>query len=83
MYIYIYIFIYIYVHICTHKKETRSTLKTYRNVKEVIINASIGTDLSRQTNGTTPQKTDFTGKLEEDNGAIMLFLFLKSSKKLF
>ena len=41
-----------------------------------------GLDLSRQTNTTIPQKINFTGKLEEDDGAIM-FLALKSSKKLF
>ena len=41
-----------------------------------------GLDLSRQTNTTIPQKINFTGKLEEDDGGIM-FLALKGSKKLF
>ena len=42
----------------------------------------IGIDLSRQINMSIPQQINFTGKLEEDDGAVMFFL-LKSSKKLF
>ena len=34
----------------------------------------IGIDLSRKTNTTFPQQINFTGKLEEDNGATMFFL---------
>ena len=41
-----------------------------------------GLDLSRQTNTSISQKINFTGKLEENDGAIM-FLALKSSRKLF
>ena len=42
----------------------------------------IGIDLSRQTNTNLPQQINFTGKLDEDNGATM-FLLLKSSNKQF
>ena len=38
----------------------------------------INTNLSRQTNTSTPQQINFTGKLKEYDGATM-----KSSKKLF
>ena len=31
-------------------------------------------DLSRQTNTSIPQKINFTGKLEEDDGAIIFFV---------
>ena len=34
----------------------------------------IGIDLSRQTNTSIPQQMNFTGKLEEDDAATMLFL---------
>ena len=40
----------------------------------------IGIDLSRQINTSTPQQINFIGKLEEDNGATMCFLLLKSIK---
>ena len=40
----------------------------------------IDIDLSRQTNATIFQEINFTGKLEEDDGATV-FLPLKSSKK--
>ena len=33
----------------------------------------IGIDLSRKTNTNIPQQVNFTGKLEEDNGAAMFF----------
>ena len=42
----------------------------------------IGIDLSRQTNTNGYEQINFTGKLEEDNGAIMVFI-AKNSKKLF
>ena len=42
----------------------------------------IGIGLSRQTNTNILQQINFTGKLEEDNGAAILLL-MKSSKKLF
>ena len=34
----------------------------------------IGIDLSRQTNTNLPQQINFTGKLDEDNGATMFFI---------
>ena len=43
----------------------------------------IGIDLSRQKNMIIPQLINFVRKLEEDNGATMFFLSLKSSEKLF
>ena len=39
-------------------------------------------DLPRQTNTSVPQQINFDGKLEEDDCAI-IFLSLKSNKKLF
>ena len=39
-------------------------------------------DLPRQTNTSVLQQINFVGKLEEDDGAI-IFLSLKSNKKLF
>ena len=42
----------------------------------------IGIDLSRQTNISIPQKINFVEKLEEEDGSV-IFLSLKSSKKLF
>ena len=41
-----------------------------------------GIDLSRQTNTSILQQINFTGKLEEDDGATC-FLVLKRSKKRF
>ena len=45
----------------------------------------IGIDLSRQTNASIPQEINFTGKLEEYNGAKMFFLTEKQKNysKLF
>ena len=45
----------------------------------------IGIDLSRQTNASIPQEINFTGKLEEYNGAKMFFLTEKQKyySKLF
>ena len=34
----------------------------------------IGIDLSRQTNKSIPQQINFTGKLEENDGAVMFFI---------
>ena len=34
----------------------------------------IGIDLSRQINMTIPPQINFTGKIEEDDGATMLFI---------
>ena len=42
----------------------------------------IGIDLPRQTNTNISQHINFTGKLEEDDSAIM-FLLQKSRKKQF
>ena len=41
----------------------------------------IGIDLSRQTNTNIPQQINFTGKFEEDKGAIMFFIDEKQQKK--
>ena len=40
----------------------------------------IGIGLSRQTNTKIPQQINFTGKLEEDNGAAMSFINEKQQK---
>ena len=40
----------------------------------------IGMDLSRQANMSTPQQINFIGKLEEDDGAKMLFIAIKLEK---
>ena len=40
----------------------------------------IGIDLSRQTNTIIPQQINFTGKLEEDDGAAMFFIAEKQYK---
>ena len=53
-------------------------LSCYQNYYKLI-----GIDLSRQTNTNIPQQINFTGKLEEDDGATMFFLLLKSGKKQF
>ena len=42
----------------------------------------IGVDLSRQTNISIPQKINFTGKLEEDDGATMCFIAEKQQKTI-
>ena len=43
-------------------------------------NKLIGIDLSRQTNTIIPQQINFTGKLEEDDGAAMFFIAEKQHK---
>ena len=43
----------------------------------------IGIDLSRQTNTSILQQINFTGKLEEDNGAKMFFITRKERKTIF
>ena len=40
----------------------------------------IGIDLSRQSNTTIPQQSNFTGKLEEDGDATMSFITEKQQK---
>ena len=40
----------------------------------------IGTTLSRQTNAIIPQRVNFAGKLEEDDGATMFFVSEKQQK---
>ena len=42
----------------------------------------IGIDLSRQTNTSIPQKINFTGKLEKDDGATMFFIAVKQQKTI-
>ena len=42
----------------------------------------IGIDLSRQTNMGIPQQINFTGKLEEDDGATMFFIAEKQQKTI-
>ena len=42
----------------------------------------IGIYLSRQINKIIPQQINFTGKLEEDNGATMLFITKKQQKTI-
>ena len=39
-----------------------------------------GIDLSRQANASIPQQINFAGKLEEDDGAIMVFIAEKQQK---
>ena len=42
----------------------------------------IGIDLSRQANTSIPQKINFTGKLEKDDGATMFFITVKQQKTI-
>ena len=42
----------------------------------------IDIDLSRQTNANIPEQINFTGKLEKDDGAKMLFIAGKQQKTL-
>ena len=42
----------------------------------------IGIDLSRQTNTSIPQQINFTGKLEENDGATMIFIVEKQQKTI-
>ena len=67
-------------------------LKTRKKMYEKLIEMSGNDDqnfykllrfnLPRQANTNISQQFNFTGKLEKDDGAVM-FLLLKSSKKLF
>ena len=43
----------------------------------------IGIDLSNQANTSIPQQINFTGKLEEDDGATMFFNAEKQQKHIF
>ena len=71
----------------TFIKMSRNNDYATRNLLDYLYHEKyyklIGTDLSRQTNMIIPQQINFVRKLEEDNGATMFFLSLKSSKKLF
>ena len=40
----------------------------------------MGINLSRQTNTGTPRQINFTGNLEEDDGATMFFYCWKAAK---
>ena len=42
----------------------------------------VGIDLSRQKNKSIPQQINFAGKLEEDDGATMLFIAEKHQKAI-
>ena len=42
----------------------------------------IGTDLSRQTNASIPKQINFVGKLEENDGATMIFIAEKQQKTI-
>ena len=42
----------------------------------------ISIDLSRQTNTNIPQQINFTGKLDEDDGATMVFISEKQKKTI-
>ena len=46
-------------------------------------NELISIDLSRQTNMCIPHQINFIRQLGEDDRAVMFFVLLKSSKKLF
>ena len=43
----------------------------------------IGIDLSRQTNTNIPQQINFTGKLDEVDGATMFFIAKKQQKQFY
>ena len=49
----------------------------YQNYYELI-----GIDLSRQTNMNIPQQINFRRKLEEDDGAVMLFIAEKQQRTI-
>ena len=49
----------------------------YQNYCELI-----GIDLSRQTNMNIPQQINFRRKLEEDDGAVMLFIAEKQQRTI-
>ena len=57
---------------------SRNNDYTTRNVLHYLYHQNyyklIGIDLSRQTNTTIPQQINFTGKLEEDDGATTFFI---------
>ena len=42
----------------------------------------IGIDLSRQTKRSIPQQINFVGKLQEDDGATMFFIYEKQHKTI-
>ena len=57
---------------------TTGTLLDYLNHQNYY--KLIGTDLSRNTNTNIPQQLSFTGKLEENDGAVMFFIAEKLQK---
>ena len=77
------------------KRQAKSVWETFWNVKKQWLDCGnlldylyhqsylkfIVIDLWRQTNTNIPQRINFTGKLEENNGATMILL-LKSSKAI-
>ena len=57
-----------------------------RNILDYLYHQNyyelIGIHLSRQTNTIIPQQINFTGKLEEDDGAAMIFVSEKEQKTI-
>ena len=57
-----------------------------RNILDYLYHQNyyelIGTHWSRQTNTIIPQQINFTGKLEEDDGAAMIFVSEKEQKTI-
>ena len=49
-------------------------------IKKIVKH--IGIDLLRRTNANIPQRINFMGKLEEDDGATMLFVSDKQEKTI-
>ena len=60
----------------TIQQEIYQIICIIKNIKLIRI------DLSRQISMSIPQKINFVGKLEENDG-VRMFLLLNSSKKLF
>ena len=67
-------------------KMSRNDDYAAENLLEYLYHQSyyklIGIDLSRQANTSTPQQINFTGKLEEDDGATILFIAEKHQKPI-
>ena len=57
---------------------SRNNDYTTRNLLDYLYHQKyyklIAIDLSRQTNASIPQQINFTGKFEEDDGAIIFFI---------
>ena len=64
---------------------SRNVDYTTENLLDYLYHQSyykfIGIDLSRQTNTSIPQRINFTGNLEEEDGATMFFIAEKQQKK--